>query len=451
MAQISDLKTKAEKYLKAEKFEKAIEVYHELVDKDAKNPRWSKKLGEMYERIEQNAQAVDAFSSALKLYLDQGFDLKAVAMCRVILGIDSTHKLAKERLVELYSSRFKSTKKKKEESEITIDIEVELDDIGEEHIVLSEEPMLILGNSMETIELSKVANTSAFAEHGIEINLEEIDAAFDAIDSEEEHLADYAAAIRPTPLLSSLDEASFWLFIKRVKVKNYQDGQTIIAQNTYGDTLYILVDGDVDIYREAKERVHVSSLSEGAFFGEIALVTNRARTATVEAKGECTVLEITRDAISEILDKNEKMLFVMLRFLRERLIDTLVDTHKLFTAFAEVDRHQLADRFSFLEINPNKTLIKKGEESGGLYILLAGEAEEKSGPRSLELKVGDIFGEKSLISSELSDRDVVTKTKCWMLYLEEGVFREIMMTHPHVLAVLSEGVDDKNTSQPVLI
>ena len=78
--------------------------------------------------------------------------------------------------------------------------------------------------------------------------------------------------------------------------------------------------------------------------------------------------------------------------------------------------------------------------AGGLFILLTGRLEVvwPDGGKSQSLVTGDLFGERSLLDGEPSSVTIETLTKCWLLKLDQRTFREVIMTHPHVLAVLSE-------------
>lgn len=311
-----------------------------------------------------------------------------------------------------------------------------------------------MGESLDCIEISSVVETlppevraeiegkslPAQTREGVfELNLdEEFEAAFGAIEapSAAERIID---ALPPTPLFSSLDRTALRMLIERVEVRMFGPGERIIRQGESGTSLFVLVEGEVAVWREGPPRVEVARLEEGAFCGEIALLTKRARSATVESLSECTLLEISREVIGELVLRQPSVLRVLLRFFRERLIDSLVDTHELFAPFAGPDRESLAQRFAFIEVTKGTELAREGEPIDGLYIILAGPVTaSREGGDSTPLSTGDVFGETSLLTSEDSVATITTEGKCWLLRMDQRAFRETIMTHPHVLAVLSD-------------
>jgi len=111
-----------------------------------------------------------------------------------------------------------------------------------------------------------------------------------------------------------------------------------------------------------------------------------------------------------------------------------VDTSALFAPFARTDRQALAARFQFLETELNAVLLEQGQDADGLYILLCGEVQSGSG----QLQPGDVFGETSLLTDRPAPFTVRCTTRCWVLKLDRTTFREVIMTHPQVLAHVAE-------------
>ena len=93
--------------------------------------------------------------------------------------------------------------------------------------------------------------------------------------------------------LSSLDEKALSSILKDVEPVIYKEDQEIIKQGDVGDTFYLLLDGQVDILvrDERGGEVLVNQLSRGSYFGEMALMGNKRRNATVRvSKGHSAKL-----------------------------------------------------------------------------------------------------------------------------------------------------------------
>ena len=72
---------------------------------EPQNPRWPHKLGEMHHKLGSSGEAIAAYVQAGSAYARQGFLLKAIAMCRLILGLDAEHAQAQQLLAQLSASR----------------------------------------------------------------------------------------------------------------------------------------------------------------------------------------------------------------------------------------------------------------------------------------------------------------------------------------------------------
>lgn len=91
------------------------------------------------------------------------------------------------------------------------------------------------------------------------------------------------------PLLSNLKFSHITDIVKLLQIKVFQKDEIIIHEGSEGDAMYFIIEGSVLVYNK---NVHVQ-LKEGDFFGEIALLKNVPRTATVKATNTCKTLELT--------------------------------------------------------------------------------------------------------------------------------------------------------------
>lgn len=83
-------------------------------------------------------------------------------------------------------------------------------------------------------------------------------------------------------LLDELTEDQLNEFIKHAHITDYSADTTIVAEGTTGDEFFIVLEGNVDIYVKRKERdVLVGHKNKGGFFGEMALLGDGRRSATV--------------------------------------------------------------------------------------------------------------------------------------------------------------------------
>jgi CRP-like cAMP-binding protein len=96
------------------------------------------------------------------------------------------------------------------------------------------------------------------------------------------------------------------------------EGKELTTQGRPGREFIVLVEGEAEVRRNGRK---VAALGDGDFFGEIALVTNRPRTATVVAKTPVRVLVITDRAFRSLLEHSPGIQGKVLQALAERLAD----------------------------------------------------------------------------------------------------------------------------------
>jgi cAMP-dependent protein kinase regulator len=109
--------------------------------------------------------------------------------------------------------------------------------------------------------------------------------------------------------LSSLDENVLSSILKNTEPIIYQEGHEIIKQGDVGDTFYLLLDGQVDVLvkDERGGEVLVNQLSRGSYFGEMALMGNKRRNATVRVSkgGSAKLIELGVREFDQLEDSSE--------------------------------------------------------------------------------------------------------------------------------------------------
>ncbi len=246
-------------------------------------------------------------------------------------------------------------------------------------------------------------------------------------------------ALAATPLFAAMEADAIETLISRLQLVTLERDEVLFTEGDAGDALYIVAEGEVSVATEGPPRVEMQRLRAGAFFGEVALITDTPRTATVSAVTACDLLRIGRDTLSVLLQTHPDVLRALLRFVRERLVDRWTRTSPIFRPFDAAERASLVARFRFLEIEDGSRIVTANAKPDGLYIVLAGRAEvARDGAVLALLGPGDLLGERALLTGAKIDNDVRAVGKCLALCLPTADFREIIMTHPHVLEYIGD-------------
>jgi CRP-like cAMP-binding protein len=247
------------------------------------------------------------------------------------------------------------------------------------------------------------------------------------------------------PLFSDLPPDAFIALFERCPLKRAEPGEIVIQQGSLGDSFYVICAGSVRVFRtDGEQRREIATLEEGAFFGEMALLSGAARTASVEAATEDTqLLEISAPLLTELSLRYPQVATALKKFCRQRLLSNLMNSSALFQPFSRNDRRDLVQRFRARDVAKGEVLIKEGHPSDGMYVILSGEVEVRVGAKQVvaSLKEGEVFGEMSLLTKALATASVAASKRTSLLRLPREDFDRIIMSHPQVLVLVSELTD----------
>jgi len=104
--------------------------------------------------------------------------------------------------------------------------------------------------------------------------------------------------LKEVPILSSLNPEELVKAADALQPFTYEAGANIITEGEQGDTFFIMVDGEAIVSKGGDE---VGKKTKGDYFGEIALLTNGVRVASITAKTKIECLVLDRDAFTRLL------------------------------------------------------------------------------------------------------------------------------------------------------
>ncbi|XDV23156.1 hypothetical protein PO909_027856 [Leuciscus waleckii] len=126
----------------------------------------------------------------------------------------------------------------------------------------------------------------------------------------------YEHFIESVPLLKSLQVSERMKIVDVLGMKSFRDGELIIRQGDSADCFYIVESGEVRIMIRSRtgtgqrsgQELEVARCTRGQYFGELALVTNKPRAASVYAAGETRCLVIDVQAFERLLGSCKQIL-----------------------------------------------------------------------------------------------------------------------------------------------
>nr|AET50839.1 hypothetical protein [Eimeria tenella] len=253
-------------------------------------------------------------------------------------------------------------------------------------------------------------------------------------------------------LFSSLDVEEIDVVLNAFEEVVVKKGETLIKQGADGDKLYLIESGEADVFKEVtkegtneKETLKVNTMKPGDTVGELALMYNAPRAATVVAATDLKLWSLDRQTFTHIVrDAAAKK--------REMYEESLKEVELLKDVDA-YERSKVADALKSQLYHAGDTIIREGEAGDTFYLLLDGEAEAvKGGKVVMKYSRDSYFGELALLKNQPRAATVTAKTDCKVAYMDRRSFKRLlgplegllMRNMDHYRAVMTQlGLDTK--------
>lgn len=205
----------------------------------------------------------------------------------------------------------------------------------------------------------------------------------------------------------------------------------MISQGDAGDYFYVVEKGSFDVYVNASGIIQpgpeglgekVGNIQAGGSFGELALMYNAPRAATViSVEGGCTLWALDRITFRRILMEST--------FARRRMYESFLEEVPLLSSLTSYERSKIADALETQRFAPGEVIIKEGDPGHSFYLLESGEAEAYKGDaknKVLHYKKGDFFGELALLNDAPRAASIVASTEVKVASLGKNAFQRLL-------------------------
>lgn len=212
-------------------------------------------------------------------------------------------------------------------------------------------------------------------------------------------------------LFKSLDCHQLDTVVDAVISKTVEPGTRIIQEGDDGDVMFVIMEGNFECKKklDGEEKV-VKTCGPGDFFGELSLLYNCPRAASVEAQGAATVCQLDRETFNHIVRDAS----IQKREFYEEFLKAVPLLEKLGT----YERAQLSDCLTTQRFNAGDVIINQGEEGDRFFLVEEGQlSATKNGSEVMTYKRGDYFGELSLIQNDVRAATITATSDgavCWI-------------------------------------
>jgi two-component system, OmpR family, sensor kinase len=169
--------------------------------------------------------------------------------------------------------------------------------------------------------------------------------------------------------------------ISNSKINNYPAGAILCRENNVEQIFYMILDGEVEVSKVVNntESRLLKTLGAGDFFGEMALIHNAPRAATVTAKTPLVALELNKESFDRVLHRSSSVALAMVKEISSRLRqndtmaieDLRLRAGELAEAYQKLAEQELARR-EFLTNVAHELRTPLMAASGYLQILQKG-------------------------------------------------------------------------------
>jgi signal transduction histidine kinase len=181
--------------------------------------------------------------------------------------------------------------------------------------------------------------------------------------------------LRRVPLLADLPEEDLEQLHKMAETISIPAGQLVLREGDLGDSLYVVLDGELDVFKgRGGHDILLASYKAGQFFGEMALLERKPRSASVRTLRESRLLVISQAAFQRLLSRSASASSKILHAVTSRLRST-------------------------------ESMVIQNEKMAALGTLAAGLAHELNNPaaamRRSAAQLRDALAERERLASQL--------------------------------------------------
>ena len=212
-------------------------------------------------------------------------------------------------------------------------------------------------------------------------------------------------------IFRGLSSSEMETIVSAMQRKEFREEEVIIRQHDVGDFFYIVDSGTCDIFVENVGKV--ATIGAKGSFGELALMYNAPRAATVVAMGDMVTWAVDQ--------KTFKMTLMATTMKKRSLFESFISKVPIFTGLNEYERLTVADALEQRSFSAGTDILLEGDEGNYFFIVENGSVKcTKAGvegevcPR---LALGAYFGERALLMNDKRAATVtaVEATTCQVL------------------------------------
>ncbi|XP_069744324.1 cGMP-dependent protein kinase 2 [Narcine bancroftii] len=250
-------------------------------------------------------------------------------------------------------------------------------------------------------------------------------------------------AIMHNEFLKKLETAHVREIVECMYERRYQESNLVIQEGEPGNHLYVLAGGILEVIQNGKL---LGRMHPGTAFGELAILYNCKRTATVKAVTESWIWVLNRQVFQNIMMETAQA--------RNKKYFNFLSSVSLLKDLPEEKLSKIVDCLEVDYYDKGDYIIREGEQGSTFFIIAKGKVcvtqtrEGVEEPQEIKkLRAGEYFGEKALISEDLRSANIIADdddTQC--LVIDRDIFNQMVGTYEELQTYLKEYVEQLSRS-----
>lgn len=391
----------------------AIAAMEAALGKTPEDVKARRQLADLYAKAGRFEDAVRELKVLAEAFAHEGLILKATSAYKAVLDIDPDHEAAKAALERLQANKSSALAEAAlrpldEGDVLEADDVAEIDEVVDGDDVVEEAVEELDAHDADELIVAEVSFTE---------------------DAEQEELD--RSSLPELPLFSDLPWPAFEELVSDLEQWRVPPGALIVHQGEVGHSCFVIASGAVRVERDGEV---LATLGAGELFGEMALLSQNPRSASVVADGPCELFELTRERVEDLMGRHPSVERVLRRFCRQRLLANALRA-SLFEGLDEALVREVMRAFREKRVPMGKRVVAQGDKGRGLHVVLDGELdvsrEDDGQMRTVaQLGEGDVFGEMSLLFGEKTSASVTALRNTTLLVLSRQGFQGFCQRHP---------------------
>lgn len=230
------------------------------------------------------------------------------------------------------------------------------------------------------------------------------------------------AVVNTAFLLKSLDEQQKDDIVNAAGMEEFGEGVEIIAQgDKVAETFYLLSEGTAEAFVDGKKVMSYKAGAE-ATFGELALMYNNPRAATVKTTSSVKCFTLDRTTFRELVINSNHI--------RRKKYEDFLRTCPILKTLDDAEVALIADVLEPSNYEPGSVIIKEGVTGDTFFLLEEGEVVATTSSDAgykKTYKRGDYFGELALLKDDDIRKATCTATKkCAVVMMDRACFHRLL-------------------------